>query len=405
MANDLVSDYDKKNALQLASWQLLKQQAFYGNLLQEFVIRYSQNVPTAAFHYNKKLQQFEILLNTGFFCTHLNNKSRVGVLHHEVLHFSHQHMLRLFDGEKNGEIFKIKNIAADMAINQFIKHLPEGCVDVASWKLEDGSLFPTFQSAEHYFELIKSEVQKNPKGKAAEQLQKYVPMDDHQVEELSEEEKQKMLEEAKRMVLRTIEKSSFSHSAVPDSLKDFLTAVDTMLASINYKQILKQTIKKTVSGADREHTFNRPNKRYGVFAPGSKVGQLPKLHFYGDTSGSISHVEFNQFLQLMDGFCKVGARDSMVKLWHTALYTKFKYKKGLKFDQKDFESGGTDVSAALADIEKARPNLAIIYTDGYFDASAITPTTEIVWIITEGGNCNHPMKHLGKTIPLGKLVA
>jgi predicted metal-dependent peptidase len=72
--------------------------------------------------------------------------------------------------------------------------------------------------------------------------------------------------------------------------------------------------------------------------------------------------------------------------------------------EKDkIESGGTAIGCVMADIKKSNPNLAIILTDGYYDSSAIMPTSEILWIISKRGNSNHPLSHIGKTILLDGL--
>lgn len=410
------TEEDKRKALQQAVYY---QQPFYGSFLQELTIKYESQLPAiAGITYNLKRSQYEIYINPGMFLA-LTQEERVAVLHHEVLHFTNKHLFRLpfLESSVSNEEKKLYNIGGDMAINQFIQGLPKGCVDVKNWKLDDGSLFPTFKSMEDYYELIKNESKKQQqsedkkkegkgpgtKGNVNEHLAGYKEFDQHMWDSLDEETKKQMLDEAKKILKRTVDKSSFSHSNIPDSIKDLLQEIEMLAAGINYKQILKNTIKRTVSCSDRENTWTRASRRYGAFSPGSRSANLPQLSFYADTSGSISVKELNLFLGVMCEFLKAGSRTCWLGLWHTTLYYKKKYKLHAEIDKSAVQSGGTTVSSALEDVRLTRPNLSIIFTDGYFEHSDVKFTGELVWIISDGGNVDHPMKHVGKTIKIENL--
>jgi predicted metal-dependent peptidase len=413
----IISEEEKALAIQSAVYYLTAgdkssntaPQPFYGSFLQELTIKYSEMVPTAGITYNQKLSQYEIFINPNYFCN-LKRAERVAVFHHEVLHFTNKHLFRLpfLDKKTKDEDRKLYNIAGDMAINQYIPNLPEGCVDVKQWKKDDGAEFPTLQNMESYYDLIKNQSKQQKqnnqtKGNVNENLDKYKEFDQHFWDDLDEETKKKMLEEAKKIIKRTVEKSSFGNTNVPNSVKDLLIEIDSLTTEINYKQILKSTIKKTVSCADRENTWKRPNRRYGIYSPGLKIGELPNLTMLVDTSGSISLRELNEFLHIISEFLKVGTRNCQLALWHTELYYKKKYKLGTELDKSELQSGGTNITCALEDIKKTNPNLAIILTDGYYDVSDVKVNSEIIWIISKGGNVNHPMKHMGKTIELDKI--
>lgn len=403
----MISNDDQQKALQSALYYLCSSQPFYGSLLQELTLRYTSHVPTAGITFDKTQTQFEVLLNPEFFCT-LDLDQRVAVLHHEILHFTNQHLFRLPFLTSSEEERSLYNIAGDMSINQYIPNLPAGVVDVKDWFEESPGKtkkdppvktpFPTLQSMETYYELLKNNKDANKKN-----FKEHKPFDVHDWEALDSETKSKMLEETKKILNRTIEKTSYSHSTVPNSIKDLLEEIEVLGSAINYKQILKQVIKRNVSATDRTSTWNRPNKRYGVAAPGTKIGMLPKLSMYCDTSGSISHTELNEFLNIVDGFLGTGVRECTLVLWHTGIYYKKKYRISQTLTKQEIESGGTAIDCVLGDIKKHSPNLSIILTDGHYDSSTITPTSEILWIISRGGNMNHPLKKLGKTITLEGL--
>lgn len=396
--NDISAEA-KKNMLYAAIYYLTTQEIFYGSLLQELSIAYSESLDTLCLSYNIEKATFQILINPHYFAS-LTNEERVAVFHHETLHFTNQHVFR-FQGKDEDRF--IYNIAGDMAINQFIKaNLPTGAVNVNDWKYFDGSPFEKWQSMEYYADAIKSERNEEHVKKM---LGEYEPMDEHCWNgEMSDKEKADMIEATKNVITRTLEKNTLAHSHVPYGVRELLDTLDVVSKQLNCKNILKRVVKKTVCVADREPTWKRPNKRYGVCAPGTRVGAMPNLSMYVDTSGSISVTEANEFLSLIGDFLKVGVRKCTLCLWHTDIYYKETYKLHSTVLKEQFETGhGTNVECVLQHIKKTKPNLSIVFTDGGFDESSILPTSETLWIISEAGNENHPMAHVGKTIRLEHL--
>ncbi len=405
--------------LQSCIYQIVRDNPFIGGLLQELTFKFNNSIPTAAIGFNKTTQKYELLFNLEFFKKH-DKTARIAILTHEILHFLHKHLFRWQLMDVKMEDRFLWNIAADMAINQYIKGLPEGGIDVKDYKLKDGTPFPKFLTMEQYYDLIQQNRDQEQKGKPQkekdengepkmgtgnegpnkEQLDKYEPFDEHNWDELSDEEKERMAREAEKLVKRTIEKTAYSSSNVPGYVNDFLTELETFLRKLNYKAILRAAIKKTVMSQDREHSWKRPNKRYGEFAPGTSLSRVPRINMYVDTSGSISHTELNEFLDVIDNFLKAGSKECRLVLWHTQPYYNKKYKLKQRVKIHDLQSGGTDADPTLELIKKSNPDLSIILTDGYFSPTSIKLTNDLIWIISKGGNKEHPNKKLGKTIPL-----
>lgn len=402
------TEAERKKAIQSACYYFFQEKGneFYASLVQCLTTRYGREVPTAAITYSDKSDSYMIILNPDFFCP-LTLDERIGVLHHEILHFTNKHLFRLPFMNASPEDRKLYNVAGDIAINQYIKVLPEGCLDYKKFKDKDGKPFPEKKSMEEYYLLLKDSQEQNKemlKGSGGPGTPGGT-LDDHGLwEQLPEDVKEKMLKEAKKLCTRAKEKASYSHTTVPDSIKDLLDEIDALAAKLDYKRILRHAIKRTVSSTDRTATWNRPNKRYNVYAPGTKNGNLPLLSFYIDTSGSISHKELNEFLSIMENFLKVGVRRCKIALWHTSLYLKKPHKFRQRFRSDELSSGGTDITCAMEDIVESRPDLSIVLTDGYYDESKIKPNSEVIFIISKGGNKDHPMKGVGKTILLENLL-
>lgn len=396
-----VDNATKKRCLESAIHYLMDLQPFYGTMLQCMNISYSTLIPTACIYYNDKEDFYEILLNDHFFCG-LELEQRIAVLHHEILHFTNKHLFRLPFINAKEEDRQMYNVAGDMAINQFIQDLPKGCIDVKEWKDDKGNPFPLFRGMEEYYDLIKN----NPKQYQKKRGEgKGDTLDDHGMwEKLSEADKKKMLDEAKKLIQRTVEKTVFGGSLVPDSVKDLLQEIDTLAKGINYKQILRNAIKRTVSVAERESTWKKPSKRFNNYAPGSRLGSLPLLSVFIDTSGSISHTEMNDFLGVMNSFLKAGSRRCKLSLWHTDVYHSKNYKLNQKIKKDEIQSGGTDIRCVMDNIVKNNPNLAVVLTDMYFDMPKKLPKgTEIIFIVSKGGNKSLPVPKGYKVIYLDNL--
>lgn len=395
------SEQDKKSAIQGALYYLLNTRGaeFYGLLLQMMTMRYDSQIPTACLQYDLKTKTFQIRINPDFFLK-FSTEERVAILHHEILHFTNKHILRFELMKVPPEEQMMLNVAADMAINQLIENMPKDCVDYKNWKMKDGSVFPALKDMETYYDLIKDNKSSNKDKFQEMQSGEDGVIDEHMWNELPDDVKKELLEEAKGLIKRTIEKSSHSYTKVPSSVEEYLQELESESNKLNAKQILRNVIKRTVSCADRHSTWTKPNKRYGVFSPGTKIGDLPLLQFYIDTSGSISVREANEFLAIMNQFLKVGVRKTTLNLWHDSLYYKNQYKYNTPLKREVFESGGTVVQNVLDDIKKTKPDLSICLTDGYFESSNTRITSEMIWIISPGGNKDHPLKHIGKTFAL-----
>ncbi len=434
---------DSKTILQRMIRNLVKEQPFIGHLIQEMDISVtsSNQIPTACITYDKKNIKFKIFINSEF-ADKLTDEQRQGVLLHEIMHFEKGHLFR-FEHFGTEEDHKKKNIAADMAINQFIPHLPDGCVKIDDWKQKDGTPFPKYLTTEAYFDLIKETTNKPSKGDKNkkdsggngaddgdggegddsdspdrkpttqggtgksinyDKFKDYVPFDVHDWDELSEEEKRQLLQEAGKIAQRAVEKSSYDYSNLPDSVKSFIDDIEQRLKKLNYKAIFKYAVKKNMQSPDRVATWNKPNKRFDVYAPGAKYDRLPFINAYLDTSGSISHTEANQFLTIMNNLLGEGQmKKCNLGLWHTDLYLTRKYKKGTPFKPDEIEAGGTDPMCVFEHIQKNHPNLSIIFTDGYYGDTPVKISDKVIFIISEGGNKDHPYKNLGLTFGIEQL--
>lgn len=218
-------------------------------------------------------------------------------------------------------------------------------------------------------------------------------------------DEKEVLEATEDLVKRAMIKSKLDYDKLPGAIKELLRDIEVRKAELNYKALILSAIKRNASGHNRKNTWTRPSKRYGEKAPGTKIGELPKLTMYLDTSGSISIEELNEFIIIVENFLRVGSRKCNMAFFHTEMYGKKPFKLGERINREDIQSGGTDLAAVLADVRTSKPDLTIIITDGcYGDVdveSWLKPGEifpQVLWIISKGGTESHPLKRFGDTI-------
>jgi predicted metal-dependent peptidase len=470
----------KTRALASAIYECSKTHPFMGSVLQCLTISYGHVIPTAGIMFNTDAKRWDMIINPYFFCKKLNLLQQKAVLLHELSHITHKHPLRVPFLKLSARKRQLMNIAMDMAINQFIKNLPQGCpqcpkpeeqkpcandlcpgraifvedffdVDEKTGKRVD---WGKNQTAEAYYEKLlqrfqdpdkDKQQQKQGKGKGQPQQGQGqgqpgqgppgsgqpgqgpgapgqgeddgnagggadtgdLPqtMDEHMWDGASEEKD--MLDATEELVKRAMVKARLDYSSLPDSVKELLEDIKMRRAELNYKALLLLAMKRHAAGHDRKSTWTRKSKRFGNKAPGTKVGDLPKLQNFIDTSGSISIEEANEFLEVVDQFLRVGARKCQLGFFHTALYKNDQYRVGTKLNRSDIQSGGTDLTPVMQEILRKKPDLSIILTDGCYSDVPVEswmrpgekfPTT--LFIISKGGSKEHPLKRLGETVQI-----
>lgn len=460
--NELVDNIERRKALESALFHISKNNTFYGAVLQSLDIFYSDQIPTAGVMYDPNARKWIMHLNPYFFARKLSTlEMRVAVLLHEFFHITHKHPFRAPFLKVNPERRMTMNVAMDVAINQFIKDLPNGCdeckdIDPSQQQgpcsnelcpgkcmsierfydpRQDGKDKKAFidswtnKTWEFIYEKILEKMEKesegepnqegdgsgegegngNSKKKGSGRTKKLVEEgghDEHQWDASASETD--MMDATEELVRRAMQKVGMRASDAPGFIKDLLQDMDARRAQLNYKQLLLLAIKRHASGQDRKHSWTRKSRRFGSKSPGTKYGDLPKLNNYIDTSGSISVQECNDFLSVIDEFLKVGSRKCNIGLWHTELYSVEPYKVGDRTDgsvQKRVQSGGTDPEPVLRHIYENQPDLSIILTDGcYGDVdveSWMKPGEQfpvVLWVISADGTENHPLTRIGETI-------
>lgn len=442
MDKEFVPQEEKSQCLATAIYHCTKTHSFMGSVLQCLNISYAHTLPTAGILFNTDAKRWDMIINPHFFCKKLTAPQRQAILLHELSHITHKHPLRVPFLKISPRKRILMNVAADMAINQFIRDIPKGCpqcppydidnpvnmpcpnelcpgrcIDVGDYydrdKKDPNKKLPweLNRPMEHYYEKLLTKFEDPDKndpdsgdgegGVGVANLPSTI--DEHLWDGASEEKD--MLEATEDLVKRAMIKARLSYDDLPKAIRDLLEDLKARRAELNYKALILMAMKKHASGHNRKHTWTRKSKRFGNKAPGTKVGDLPKLHDYLDSSGSISIEELNEFLDIVDQFLKVGARKCRLSLFHTSMYYSEEYKLGQRLDRAMVQSGGTELTEIMQDIWKRKPDLSIIVTDGCYGDVRVEEWMrpgdkwpQTLFIISKQGTEDHPLKRLGDTI-------
>lgn len=445
---EMVPADEQSQCLATAIFHVVKLNTFMGSVLQCMNITYTHMLPTAGVMFNAEVKRWDLMINPYFFCRKLNKLQREAVLLHELYHITHKHPLRIPFMNLSTHKRQLMNIGMDMAINQFIKNLPDGCPQCPPRKPgefggqcsnEDccgsGIFLKDFfdtdpktnkqtpwdskREAEYYYEKLLERFddpdpndqqgqgqgqgqggqngQGGNAGGGAQSGDMPNTTDVHNWDGSAEEKD--MLEATEDLVKRAMVKTRFGHDDLPAHIKELLDHIETRKAQLNYKALILAAMKKSLPANFRIKSWSRKSRRFGNKAPGNRDGEQPKLDNYVDTSGSISIEEANEFLDIVDEFLRVGAKECMLNMFHTRNYYREKYKRGQRIKREDIESGGTCLQSSFETVAKYRPDLAIFLTDGYYghvDTKRLVgpngrfPNT--VFIISKQGTVDHPFK-------------
>jgi len=286
-----------------ASKTLILKEPFYGLFLVGLNKVFRNDIPTAGVSKNGIGVQLSI--NKEFY-KNLNEKQRIGVLKHELLHISFGHLI-MRDLYSNKKLF---NIAADLEINQYIDRnaLPEGGLFLDTFPELN---LPKKAGTKKYYELLEQECKNNP----CESLQSILDqMDgdsqyDHKTweefEDLTEAEKKLVQKQIEHQIKETADQTVKRCGNIPGELADLIKRLTNLEPpSFDWKGYLRRFVgNSTISYTKKLR--RKYNKRYSD-NPGLKIKFKNNILIGVDTSGSVSNDELKEFMNELTHMHKTG---------------------------------------------------------------------------------------------------
>jgi len=356
------------------------QYVFYAHVIASTKISFDEKFPAPAGVCFRK-NQYNLIINPTTFNV-FTLKERKGVLVHEALHIILRHLGRFKNKDR-----KIANMAADIAINQFIKDLPDNCLTHTMFGLEEKL------SMENYYSLLRQKAEKikitdNGDGTYSVEVKgKKYQIDPHAAEDLNDENVPQEIMDAisEEIVKRSMEKS---RGLVPDSIQEMINKL--ISKEVNWKKFIKNEMSNT--SIDVEETIKRRNRRFmeRVEIKGFKQTFSSEGIVILDTSGSMESSFIAKTLGEINNLCK--STGSTIKL--IQVDAQVQEIKSFNENSKNFSikgRGGTHLYPAIEYIEnnKIRYDYIIVITDGECESSWPThPKSKIFFLLPHKGTLN-----------------
>lgn len=268
--------------------RLFETERFYAELILQMDRFTTKDIPTAGVCIKDTVQ---LHVNMDYF-NNLSNDEQVAVLKHECQHIMNDHIPRMkeyapdvYNDTKTKDVVdqiisnqkhQTLNIAADCSINPGIVNLPTGGMYPQMFGLQDGQLF----------EWYASQLKNNERAK------QMTGVDQHELWNMSEGDKEEMRSKAKSVVNKAAEKAQAAGNLSHE--------LQLLIERMNYvPRDWKNDLRRFTSRALEvkiEASRKKRNRRYGILYPGVKKEEVLHIGVAIDTSGSVSDEALCQFM-------------------------------------------------------------------------------------------------------------
>lgn len=360
MQKDIQKELDRTKVALMQT----KEAVFFTTIVFSLKFRWDDTIPTAS------TNGHDLRMNPDFFLK-ASKAQRVFVLVHEANHVAYDHMGRL--GKRDMALW---NKAADHVINLMLK--ARG-FEMWDWVLCDPRF--TDMSTEQVYKILE-----------AEKCQQPNPMQDIELPSLPGDGNAKPIPMDPAAHQRHIENILIRAStqarmagqpgSVPGEVELFLQ--NLLRPRLPWQQILRREVGQTAKNA---YSWNKPNRRFmpHMYLPSLHSQAPAELTCYVDISGSVSDEQFHIFVSEMAGALRmfhltklrIVQFDTAIK--HDDTVNSLAALKNIKFTGR----GGTWIEPVFEHIEKHKPKLSAIFTDGGFDMPDTHPKSRILWLIND----------------------
>ena len=368
-----------KAKLQLMS---IKKSTFTTSILFGLKFKWSLDIPTM------DVTIEELRINPNFFIDR-TPPERVFLLAHEAWHVAFDHINRFRelpeyndDPSKNKADFKVYNEAADHVINNMLKAKgyqmpPMGCCNPK---------YATWSTEQVYYDLMKN------KSSDPNFVPDFTPLQGKNGKSPSQQELQKAkskVDEAlvKANIASEMQAGQEGAEDVPDIIKQRIE--DIIDPKIYWADLLLNYMFET---SKEDYSFKRPNRRYmpDIIVPSLYSEALGKISVGIDVSGSIGKKEFNVFrAEAQEIIESMNPSHTEIVQWHHGIADVAELDPSDDINDVEFkESGGTNVTPLLKHWIRNPPEIAIIFTDGYFRPfeQPENITFPVIWVIYDNDN-------------------
>lgn len=370
------------------SKHLMLKEPFYGLFLISLNKELDESIPTACVTPNNI--NVKLKINPTFWSS-LDDKTKMGVLKHELLHVCFFH-LENWDRFDNKRVY---NMAADLEINQYINIDMKGeawdGLEIDGVNFKHLNLEPR-KGTKYYYDKLMQEIQDNPEGdiaKMADGEGDFI-IDIEGLEGLSEAERKlisKQIDHQLKEITEKLEKTSKGRGLIPGEMADYISQLfEVAEPVIDWKSYLRRFNSMSTMIFTKK-TRRKPNRRFGS-GPALKIKQKKRTLVAIDTSGSVSKEDLLEFFNEIHHIYKSGTYIDIAEC-DAKIHRVYEYK-GERENIEVKGRGGTDFEPVMQYLLEHRNEYAnLIYlTDGECVAPQTQPIKPVLWVHSSGHKIN-----------------
>lgn len=383
--NDISAKF-KRNFFRLVEGVIIEQVEFEESFFGNFMLKVDREIkldiswPLATI---PTLNGFKMFFNPILFLN--NSKREMGALFkHEIYHLMFNHYEREKE-LKDSYSKEAVNISMDIAINQFIKHLPMECKRIDSVKMEYNIDLKDDMPLEYYAKEIDSVIKKREKKnkdkkKDSDKIKREYDVESaHDIWEKIDIDDERVKELTKKTAISSIKDNA------PKNILDIILAYKEK-ESVNWQECLKRLLTTVKSGYKK--TIVRRDRRQPsrLDLRGRLKDTIPEVIVAIDISASMSEEEVHKIM--VEVLAITRSRVDKIKIIECddEIRKVYDIKTPKDIMKRSRKSGATKFSPVFKYIKDNRlsDRVLIYFTDGVGEKElTVKPTIKnVIWVLT-----------------------
>ena len=398
---------EMERAMKKAKAELLNtpKSAFFVSVAFSLRHQFSETVPTAATNGSR------VYYNPQFFMS-LTPPEQVFLMLHETMHVVLEHLERVNDRDK-----KLWNSAGDFVINLMLTD--------AGFRMPSGGLldraYAGMSTEQVYRALVENQEEQNAQDQEAgggqgqgnpggpmydDLLEPGYDPDTGELIEGSPQTPEQLQQQAQNILKRAYVEAQIAKQA--DSIPGVLlrSIRDLMDPKLPWNRILQRYL---LQRKRTEYLFNRPNRRYypDHYLPSPDGQGIETVTIAIDASGSVSADDFNRFFaEVRKIMQEANPKKTTVWLFDNDIRASKDLHSTRQLNTLAANAGGgTEILPVLQRAAQEKPELLIVFSDGYFhdryapdEMAGRFRGKHVIWVIDRNPSFTAPF---GKVIHFG----
>ena len=378
--------------------QLMISEPFYGIFMSTLNKVVRKDLPTAGV--SKHNINYQLAINEEFWNSLDNDKKKIGLLKHELLHICFNH-LEDRDWYPNHELH---NIAADLEINQYLALEYHPTPDIILLSSFPELNLPAFAGTKVYYELLQQALDKGTSPSLQNLMDALTASLDgdgggglhptwKEFDGISEADAKLAKAQIEHQIKGIInEHKNQGRGFVPGELQSW---IDSMFEDRTPAYDWKAYFRRFFSSSSKiytKKTRRKLNKRFSE-NPALKIKPKKNILVGVDTSGSVGEKDLIEFFTEIQHMYKTGVTITVAE-GDADIHNVYEYKGKMP----DFVKGrgGTDMNPFIEYFNKHKEfNSLIILTDGYIGSRTIQSFKPTLLVICSNGESIEVVKENG----------